>query len=63
MTDVSEWTVQPEGMPDLEREVRSEARAAKVATAMMIALMPAFGMPPRIKFTRNDSKAPPIPRP
>jgi hypothetical protein len=50
MSHVPEWTVQPEGMPDLEREVHSEARAASVATAMMIALMPAFGMPPRIQF-------------
>jgi len=55
MSRIPEWTVQPEGMPDLEREVHSEARAASVATSMMIALMPAFGMPPRIHFKSRSA--------
>ena len=47
-----QWAVHPEGVEDAERKVRSELRAARIGTAMMIALMPAFGLPPRIRFRK-----------
>ena len=35
MTHNPHWKIHPDGMPDAERQTRSESRAASVATAMM----------------------------
>lgn len=48
-----DWNIRPEGMPQIERSARTEGRAASIATSMMLALMPAFGIPPRIRVTRE----------
>ena len=59
MTHNPHWKIHPDGMPDAERQTRSESRAASVATAMMIALMPAFGVPPRIHVEKQSETTAP----